>query len=367
MGLIVRGKEMSSSDVSIHKRHEQLTDTIYESSGMLPSRYVYILTNLCNFSCPFCFQYRKKTKDPMTKEDWLKVTSQIPDYARVTLTGGEPLVYKGFTEILEGITENNDCNIITNGALLTEQWVDILLQHPRLKVISISIDDVGNKSRQLKPGMWENIVRNISKFREKRTRAGAETILDIKTIVLDENAEELFNIYKYCVEELRCDTHAFQFLKGSHLQHADTMYEFDEIYKIPEPSVYKNLEIIYRQLEKVREYATKNNQRSYLHPIVGKMQSSSSLPDINYLNEVEFNQSNYQACKFPWSSVHINADGHLFPCMAISMGNVKEQSLESIIQGETFKKFRKVIKEQGTVSGCHRCGWLRPNEKLLTQ
>ena len=358
---------MTTSDVAIHKQHEKLTNKLYEASGMLPSRYVYILTNLCNFSCPFCFQYRKKTKDPMSKEDWLKVTAQIPDYARVTLTGGEPLVYKGFTEILDAITKNNDCNIITNGALLSEKWIDKLLEYPRLKVISISIDDVGNKSRQLKPGLWETIVDNINKFRLKRAAIGAETILDIKTIVLDENADELFNIYRYCVEELACDTHAFQFLKGSHLQHADTMFEFDEIYKKPEPTIYKKLDVIYQQLEKVREYATKNNQRSFLHPIVGEMQNSSPLPDINYLNELEFNQSNYQPCKFPWSSVHINADGHLFPCMAISMGNVKEQPLDSIIKGETFEKFRKVIKEQGTVSGCHRCGWLRPKEKLLTQ
>ena len=184
---------------------------------------------------------------------------------------------------------------------------------------------------------------------------------------MDDNANDLFDIYKYCVEVLGCDTHAFQFLKGSHLQHADTMYEFDEIFKSPEPSVYKNLDVIYKQLEKVREYATEKNQRSFLHPTVGRMQSDSSLPDIDYLNEYEFKKSNYQPCKFPWSSVHINADGHLFPCMAISMGNVKEQSLDSIIKGELFDKFRKVIKEKGTVPGCHRCGWLRPKAELLTQ
>ena len=32
-----------------------------------------------------------------------------------------------------------------------------------------------------------------------------------------------------CVEEL-CDTHAFQFLKGSPIQHSDIMFDFDKIF-----------------------------------------------------------------------------------------------------------------------------------------
>ena len=55
---------------------------------------MYVLTNLCNLACDFCFQDRKKQKNAMTKDDWINLTNQLPEYARVTLTGGEPLVLR---------------------------------------------------------------------------------------------------------------------------------------------------------------------------------------------------------------------------------------------------------------------------------
>ena len=44
------------------------------------------------------------------------------------------------------------------------------------------------------------------------------------------------------------------------------------------------------------------------------------------------------------------------------MGNVKDQSLEEIIYGKEFNKFKKTIRDQGTVEACNRCGWLQKNE-----
>ena len=353
------------ADTPLHQNHEALTDRLYASPGMLPSRYVYVLTNRCNLSCPFCFQYRHRTADPMTKTDWLDLTAQLPDYARVTLTGGEPLVFKGFLEILRTITDRHDCNIISNGVLLDDAWIDVLLSFPRLRVLSISIDDIGNRSRQLKPQLWRHLTSMMRLFINRRNASGSETLLDIKTVVLDDNADDLFEIYKFCVDDLACDTHAFQFLKGSPLQHADTMHDFDEIFEAPVPPVYQKLDIIREQLERVREHASHNHHRSFLHPPVGDLQCDSELPDLDYLNDVTFRAGNFSACKFPWSSVHINADGNLFPCMAVSMGNVKETPLQQIVAGAEFQRFRDVLRERGTVPGCHRCGWLRPRPQML--
>lgn len=330
--------------------------------GMLPARYVFILTNLCNLRCPFCFQYRRRTADPMVAEDWLSVVEQLPEYSRVTLTGGEPLVFKEFKAIFEAVTEKFDCNIISNGVLLTDEWIEEMLSRPRMRVLSVSVDDIGNHSRQMKPREWETMSNMVNRFVRARDEAGSSAVFDIKTVVLDENAGDLFDIYRYCVEELNCDTHAFQFLKGSPLQHADNMYEFDAIHQQPDPYIYKNFHVIEEQLGKVREYAGRHSKRAYLHPNIASLQSEEQLVDLSFLNEKQFDASRFQSCKFPWSSVHINADGHLFPCMAVSMGNVKQQSLAEIIEGPEFERFRNELRKQGLVPGCHRCGWLRPRQ-----
>ena len=32
----------------------------YKTDNILPRRYVFVLTNLCNLACDYCFQVRKK-------------------------------------------------------------------------------------------------------------------------------------------------------------------------------------------------------------------------------------------------------------------------------------------------------------------
>ena len=80
------------------------------------------------------------------------------------------------------------------------------------------------------------------------------------------------------------------------------------------------------------------------------------------LNEEEHKKENFQPCAQPWSSVHINVDGTVFPCLAVSMGNIQEKNIKEIIFDDQFKKFKKILKKDGTVEACNRCGWLQLSE-----
>lgn len=66
-------------------------------------------------------------------------------------------------------------------------------------------------------------------------------------------------------------------------------------------------------------------------------------------NEKLKNKSHYakQYCEFPWTSATIMAEGNVVPCTQISnneivLGNVKENSLEKIWNGEEYRKLRKM-------------------------
>ena len=75
-------------------------------------------------------------------------------------------------------------------------------------------------------------VRSLSGGQKRKVELGdPNCMIDSKTVVLDENAEDLFDIHKYCVEDLQCDTHSFQFLKGSPILGCDFMYKFDSIFE----------------------------------------------------------------------------------------------------------------------------------------
>ena len=83
---------------------------------------------------------------------------------------------------------------------------------------------------------------------------------------------------------------------------------------------------------------------------------------MDLLNNIELKREKFLPCAQPWSSVHINVEGTVFPCLAVSIGNIHEKNIKDIIFGEEFKKFRNVIRKKGTVEACNRCGWLQPNK-----
>ena len=124
---LVAGNTTMSEDEEFHHRQERLTRQIFQSEDMLPSRYVYVLTNACNLKCDFCFQDKRPKEKNMKAIDWNALTDQLPEYARVTFTGGEPLLFKQFKEVFEHVARKHDCNVITNGMLLTEEVIDFML------------------------------------------------------------------------------------------------------------------------------------------------------------------------------------------------------------------------------------------------
>jgi MoaA/NifB/PqqE/SkfB family radical SAM enzyme len=112
----------------------------------------------------------------------------------------------------------------------------------------------------------------------------------------------------------------------------------------------------------VRDYNNNNSGSAYVHP---KFASLSGADEISaeatkYLNTTLFNKEFFKPCKAMWESVHVNVDGEVFPCMAVSMGNVKEKSLVDVIFSKEADTLRAELRLKGLVQGCNRCGYLSP-------
>lgn len=339
----------------------------YEKDDMLPRRYVYVLTNLCNLACDYCFQVRKKLPGAMTSDDWISFSNQLPSYARVTFTGGEPLVFNDFDKVFDAVATRYECNMICNGLRLDKEKIDYLLSYKNFKVLSISIDSVNNAVRKIankNPKVWDEEWSHTEEmcryFIEKRNELNSDCKLDAKTVILDEYAHELLDIHKYCIEKLGFDTQVFTFLKGSPVQNADYAFEYKKIFEKSKAPFYKNFEVIKEQLNLIKQYNAKKNIKAFLNPKVISLNDNESVEDnLDIMNDQSHQKSKFKPCKSPWSSMHINADGSVFPCLSIDTGNVKKQSLKEIFYGENFKKFRQTIKNAGTVEACNRCCFLQ--------
>ena len=131
-------KQKFSNDLATFRKEA------YKLDNIMPKRYCLVLTNLCNLACDFCYQIRTKQKTSMNANEWIELIKDLPKNSRVTLTGGEPLVFKNFKEIFLETTKLHECNLICNGLLLTEEIIDLLLSQKNFKVLSISIDNRKN-------------------------------------------------------------------------------------------------------------------------------------------------------------------------------------------------------------------------------
>lgn len=331
-----------------------------------PSRVVMILTNKCNLSCSFCFQDRKTLPKAMTSNDWIKVIDSLKPGTHITLTGGEPILFKDFKNVFIKATLKNPVNIITNGVLINKEIIDLLLSAKNFQVISISIDTIGNINRNVKKDQYQKMVDTMNYFKIKRDKIGHQSIFDTKTVVTNLNSKDLFQIYLHCKQDLQSDTHSFQFLKGSPIQHSDKMFDIRKIFDAPNPEFYDNIEILADQLNKIREYVLLKKTQCYSHPnfinFFDFNQNYHKILSEEY-NDLKFIKDKYEKCKGPWESAHINADGNVFPCLAVSLGNIKDNTLEDIYKSKDAINFRSIIREQGTVPACHRCGYLK--KKLI--
>ncbi len=346
-----------------HFKHEIYTQFARRLPFLPPYRYVFVLTNLCNMRCKNCFQEKNAGSKTLTKERWIELSNEIPAFARVTMTGGEPLIAPYFKDVLKKVAKTHQCNLITNGTLITEELVDLFLSLDKFRILAISIDNLMTSNVNIRGytgKQWTDLENILKIFIRRRDALNSDCVLEIKTLILDENAEELFNIHRYCMETLKADHHTLQFLKGSPLQHSLKTVELKEVFKPVSAPVYKKFNSIISEVDKIKAYNIKNNKTSFLHPIVCDINSQKPLTDFSYLNAEQFEFKRFKQCKFPWSSVHINYDGEIFPCLSVALGSLKSNTLSEILHGKVYKDFLKAIKKNGLVQACNRCGWLRP-------
>jgi len=75
--------------------------------------------------CKNCFQEKDPSNKTLTREQWMALSNEIPAFGRITITGGEPLIAPYFKDVFNEVAAKHDCNLITNGTLLTEELIDL--------------------------------------------------------------------------------------------------------------------------------------------------------------------------------------------------------------------------------------------------
>ena len=324
--------------------------------ALMPLRYFFELTYRCNLKCPYCYVGDNRNLQELSTEDWYNIINQIPFYSFVTLVGGEPLLREDFIQILEKTCKKTfgKVNVVTNGILLNDNIIDAFIK-TKMMLLSVSLDGYGDNHDKNRNccGLFDKVVSNLEKLNLQKKRP----MVDIKTIVLENNLEDLPKLYRYC-SDMNFEFMSISFLRNNNLKQNSRLFdafvpEFNDNYLIEQYFDLNHFKEVYRELESLQK---KSKTLIRFSPKFEK--------NKNTLEKIEefFTKSNeksvkdiYKPCKFPFSNMFITPLGDVYPCLSQRIGNVKEQTIKDVFNKPNYCCFRKNLKCSSVFGACQMC------------
>lgn len=107
------------------------------------------ITQKCNYNCKYCFAHFAD-KDDLSVDAWKKIIDNIKQSGKIdaiNFAGGEPVLYKGFSEILDYAYQRGfRLSIISNGSLMLNPALFTPENFEKLDTLGISVDSVTPKT-----------------------------------------------------------------------------------------------------------------------------------------------------------------------------------------------------------------------------
>lgn len=173
-----------------------------------------ILTDTCNFKCPYCRGIEEEHCGMMSWDDASFVVKMwgAHNLRNIRFSGGEPTLWKAKEVTAEGVTIHRNLidlvklakeegvrriAISTNGSVDTKFYLK--LAEAGVTDFSISLDaccaETGDKMAGDKKGAWQKVVDNIKTL-------SALTYVTVGVVFTEENVQEFKDIVKFASEEL---------------------------------------------------------------------------------------------------------------------------------------------------------------------
>lgn len=207
----------------------------FHRQGFLyPSKVTFKITNICNVDCHFCYNAAKNTraekKQEIDLESWKKVVDSLPFYSVISFTGGEAFLYPGIFELLEHIRRRGrKASVVSNGTTLRapdlERLIDCSLHYLMFSLhgLAPTHNRILNNDQDGGRDHFTRTVETIQKLQElKRQKQKTKPVVSIKTVITEENCDEIPALLKFCEEELGASHLYFNLLSDEPFETFDT-------------------------------------------------------------------------------------------------------------------------------------------------
>ena len=328
-------------------------------------------TPACNLRCKMCGQYGDKgvmhdtiaeeTKKILPLEAWKKFVDEIaPQKPVIYIWGGEPFLYKDLLPLCKYIIDKGLFVAVNTNGTFIERYAEQIV-NDGWSTILVSLDAFRDVNDELRgKGSYDKVIAGFKAInREKEKQNKKHPLLGVVTVVTNKNYMDLANLAE-ASREYNLDIHVYNLGTYTNNNIVETQKKFmkekfdTDIDCLEAYNTGYNLGIDGKELHKIiRDIQDKN----YGRPII-------TVPALNpekthtYYAELETPVRNH--CIVPWCQVNINYNGDVHFCADYPdyiLGNILEQPIKDIFNGERANHFRKTIKEckGGMFPGCLRC------------
>jgi len=308
------------------------------STGMVmatPMTYYIIFSGRCNLECTFCTIY--KEVDPIIPpEAMLRVLREAKELSgtgfNISLSGGEPTIYKPLYEMLE-LSHKMGANFgfTTNGLALTKSNVQKILSFNPFNInVSLeSVDPAINESlRPFKDGT-KRTLEGIQNILEEKERIGARVSVIVKPTIMEANYRALPDLVRHFGKHSKVQVN-FQPFVGFR---TDPFWVQD----------LDNLKNVFAEiLELQREgYSVMGNEQQFQ----GFVDYMANPPQTGSAKRHLDLGGKKRNCDIGLRSMFIYPNGNVFFCdfLGEPIGNIHKQSLKEIYYGAMANKQRKTM------------------------
>ena len=163
-----------------------------------PTRIIFCVTLRCNIKCQQCAIWRMPKKEELTTEEWKKVITDLRSWigpCRIQLAGGETLVRKDITDIIDFATQQGVLTgVVTNGTMIDRPLAQKIVDSG-LGYIHISVDGIRPETHDEVrgiPGLYVKTMAAVDALLEVGRGSGMS--ISFATVISRKNMHELVDL-----------------------------------------------------------------------------------------------------------------------------------------------------------------------------
>ncbi len=185
--------------------------SILNKSGIKPGFCCFGITDACMLRCKMCEKWKD---DLFTKKDivlptidhWKQCISDLSEMVdfpfELDLGGGEALLYDGLLEVIDySVKKGFNTSIATNAYLIDEEMAK-KLNNAGLKVISISLDSLNEKTHDYLRGV-DGVYQRVMNAIEYLHRHCKGMFINLCCVLYDINQEEIIDLVHWVHKDHR--------------------------------------------------------------------------------------------------------------------------------------------------------------------